>query len=178
MMELAFPGIYLLYFPMAAILPLWLPQYADSMRYLALLIPVCVFNTKMDVCCTTYFKVLREERVLLCVNLATVAGSMVFSLAGVYVFGSLEAVLIGAVACIVARSLWSERHLDRRLEVPSSVIPLEEVALTVAFIALTFLSSTWVAVFGYALLVVAYLFVNRSVTFSLLERTRRALLRR
>lgn len=178
MMELAFPGIYLLYFPMAAILPLWLPQYADSMRYLALLIPVCVFNTKMDVCCTTYFKVLREERVLLCVNLAAVAGSMVLSLAGVYVFGSLEAVLIGAVACIVARSLWSERHLDRSLEVPSSVIPLEEVALTVAFIALTFLSSTWVAVIGYALLFVAYLFVNRSVTFSLLERTRRALLRR
>lgn len=177
MMEIAFPGIYLLYFPMSAILSLWLPQYADSMRYFALLIPVCVFNAKMDVCCTTYFKVLREERVLLRVNLATVAGSAVLSLVGVYVFGSLETVLTGAVACIVARSLWSERHLDRRLGVPSSAIPLEEIALTAAFVALALFAPTWVAVMGYMLLLAAYLLVNRVVAMGLLKRTRSVLLR-
>lgn len=178
MMEIAFPGIYLLYFPMATVLSLWLPQYADSMHYFALLIPICVFNTKMDVCCTTYFKVLREERVLLFVNLAAVCSSTVLSLVGIYVFGSLEAVLVGAVSSIVARSLWSERHLDRKLGVPSSIMPLEEVALTAAFIVLSLLASSTVAVIGYAFLFVAYLFVNRSVTLSLLERIHRTLLRR
>lgn len=176
-MEIAFPVVYLLYFPLAWVLSLWLPQYADSMRFLAILLPVCVFDTKMDLCCTTYFKVLREERTLLKVNLCTFAGSAALSAVGVYVVESLDAVLIGTVACVVAKSLWSERYLDLRLGIPSSAMPLEEVALTVSFIALALFAPTWVALVGYALLFVAYLFANRTVTLALLERTRRALLR-
>lgn len=175
MMEIAFPGIYLLYFPMAAVLSLWLPQYADSMHYFALLIPVCVFNTKMDVCCTTFFKVLREERLLLRVNLIAVTVSAVFALIGIYALNSLEAVLIGAVACIVVRSLWSERHLDYSLRVKFSSIPVQEVLLTVAFVILALVAPSWCAVLGYALLYGIYLFANRKVALSLAGQMRRVL---
>lgn len=41
MMEVTFPVVYLLYFPMAWVLSLWLPQYADTMHYFAILLPVC-----------------------------------------------------------------------------------------------------------------------------------------
>lgn len=177
-MEIAFPFAYLLYFPMAAILSLWLPQYADSMHFFAILLPVCVFDTKMDLCCATYFKVLREERTLLKVNVATMAGSLVLSMLGVYVIGSLDAVLLGAVACIIGRSLWSEWHLDRRLNVPFSKIAFEEVALTFAFLGLTLLTPSAVAIAGYALLYVAYLVLNRSVTGGLIKSAKRAFSRR
>lgn len=177
-MEIAFPAVYLLYFPLAWALSLWLPQYADSVRFLAILLPVCVFDTKMDLCCTTYFKVLREERTLLKVNLCTLAGSAALSVVGVYVIGSLDAVLLGTVACIVLRSLWSELHLDRRLGIPAGSIPLQEVALTAAFVALALVASAWAALAGYAALFVAYLLVNRAVTLDLLGRVRRAIVRR
>ena len=177
-MEVAFPAVYLLYFPIAWALSLWLPQYADSVRFLAILLPVCVFDTKMDLCCTTYFKVLREERTLLKVNLCTLAGSAALSAAGVCVVGSLDAVLLGTVACIVARSLWSELYLNRKIGVPSSAMPLQEVALTAAFVALVLLAPTWAAVIGYAFLFAVYLFANRAVALGLLDRTRRVFSRR
>lgn len=176
-MEIMFPAVYLLYFPISWVLSLWLPQYADSIRFLAILLPVCVFDTKMDLCCTTYFKVLREERALLKVNLCTLAGSAAFSAAGVYIVGSLDAVLIGTVACIVARSLWSELYLNRKIGVPFSSLSLQEVVLTAAFVALALLAPSWVAALGYLVLFAAYLFVNHAVTLSLLGRTRRALAR-
>ena len=177
-MEIAFPAVYLLYFPIAWSLSLWLPQYADSVRFLAILLPVCVFDTKMDLCCTTYFKVLREERTLLKVNLCALAGSAALSVVGVYVVGSLDAVLLGTVACIVARSLWSEFHLNKRLGVLSGSISLQEVILTIAFVVLALAAPAWAALAGYVALYVAYLLVNRVVTLDLLACVRRAIVRR
>ena len=173
-MEITFPAVYLLYFPIAWVLSLWLPQYADSVRFLAVLLPVCVFDTKMDLCSTTYFKVLREERTLLKVNLCTLVMSANLSLAGIYVIGSLDAVLLGTVICIVLRSQWSESYLDKRLDIPTGAIPLQEVALTAAFVVLVLAAPTWVAIVCYAVLYAAYLFVNRAVTLDLLGRIHRA----
>ncbi len=175
MMEVAFPGIYLLYFPAAWLLTLWLPQYEESMHYFAILLPMCAFDTKMDVCCTTYLKVLREERTLLRVNVIAVVASTVFSLVGIYALGSLDAVLLGVAACIVGRSLWSERHLDGRMCVSSTLVPLEEVALTVAFVALTLLATPPMAICAYAALYLLYLFLNRGVTRGLIASTKRVL---
>lgn len=176
-MEIAFPLIYLLYYPMATILSLWLPQYAASMHFFAILLPVCVFNTKMDICCTTYFKVLREERTLLKVNVATVLASLALSLLGVYVLGSLDAVLIGAVAAVIGRAIWSEYYLNGRLSVPGSWISVEEVLLTAAFLILTLMSHTMTAICGYVVLYAAYLVANRGVTHGVLQSSQRALSR-
>lgn len=175
MMEVAFPGIYLLYFPAAWLLTLWLPQYAESMHYFAILLPMCAFDTKMNVCCTTYLKVLREEKTLLRVNAVAVLCSAVLSVLGIYGLGSLDAVLLGVVTCIVGRSLWCEHHLDGKLDVPSTQLALQEVVLTVAFTALTLLAPTTVAICAYALLYVLYLFMNRGVAGGLVFSMRRAL---
>lgn len=164
MMEVAFPGVYLLYFPVAWLLALWLPQYAESMRYFAILLPLCAFDAKMDICCTTYLKVIREERVLLRLNLVTVAGSAAASVIGIYELDSLDSVLLGVVACIIARSLWCERYLDGRMDVASTQLAFEEVCLTVVFIALALLVPAPVAITCYAIAYAVYLLANRGVT--------------
>lgn len=160
-MEILFPALFILYFPMVALLKLWLPQYADSMIYFAYLLPVCVFNTKMDVCCTTYFKVLRMERTLLFVNVSAVIASLVFALAGVYLFNSLELVLLGAVTSIALRSLWSEKLLNRRLAVEGSSLPYEELLLTALFILCALLADGWMGSFVYGACFLVYLFKNK-----------------
>ena len=172
-MEVAFPAVYALYFPMAWLLSAWLPQYAESMGWLAVLLPVCVFNTKMDVCCTTYFKVLRQERVLLAVNVVTVAASAVTSLAGVFALGSLEAVLVGAVCCIAARSAWSELRLDREMGVGRSPMLAPELLLTAAFVALALLLPGAWALLAYCALYGAYLVANRGEVASVVARVRK-----
>lgn len=172
-MEAAFPAVYALYFPMAWLLSAWLPQYAESMRWLAVLLPVCVFNTKMDVCCTTYFKVLRQERTLLAVNVVTVAASAVASLLGVFALGSLEAVLVGAVCCIAARSAWSELRLDREMGVARSPMLVPELLLTGAFVALALLLPGAWALLAYCVLYGVYLVANRGEVASIVARVRK-----
>lgn len=178
MMEVAFPAVYLLYFPIAWVLSLWLPQYADTMHYFAILLPVCVFDTKMNLCCTTYFKVLREERTLLKVNLCTLAGSIALCTISVYVIGSLDAVLLGTVACIVSRSLWSEWHLNAKIGVSATPAPIEEAVLTAAFVSLALCAPALVAVLGYLALYAAYLVLNRHSARDMLALTKRVLTRR
>ena len=169
-MEVVFPAIYLFYFPMVFILEKWLPQYAESMRYLAILLPVCVFNTKMDVCCTTYFKVLREEKQLLRANIATMAVSALMSVVGVYLAQSLDVVLIGVVVCIVGRSVWSQHYLDGDLEIAGSRMLAVELALTAGFVALALNLPLMAGFLIYAFAYAAYLFSNRGEIESLLAR--------
>ena len=48
---------------------MWLPQYAESLRYMVILLPICIFDGKMSLLCNTYLKVLRKERQLFYFNL-------------------------------------------------------------------------------------------------------------
>lgn len=165
--EIVFPAAYLLYSPAVWALSIWLPQYAVSMRYFALLLPICVFNTKMDICCTTYFKVLREERLLLSVNLITTCSSAMFSFIGVYVLGSLDAVLIGVVICVIGRSLWSEHHLDKVMHMKSEFLALEELLLTVLFISTSLLFGRRLSLVFYAFGYCVYLLINKQSALEL-----------
>ena len=160
--ELIFPAIYLLYFPMVWFLGAWLPQYSESFRYFALLLPICVFNTKMSLCCTTYFKVLRKEQLLLKLNIVAVICSTVFSVFGVLALDSLDAVLCGAVICIIGRSLWSELYLNERLSAAGSSRPFQEILLTVAFVLFTELMPGGVAALLYSIVYIGYLLLNHS----------------
>lgn len=165
--EVLFPAIYLLYFPIESILSAWLPQYRDSLVYFAYLIPICVFNTKMDLCCITYYKVLRMESNLLVVNTLTVAASAICALLGTFVVPSLDVVLLGAVGSIVGRSLWSEHSLNRALGVPGTSLPYIEVILTVVFSVLVLSVEPPYGFAIFAACYVLYLAANRSLVASL-----------
>lgn len=133
-MTVFFPIIYVLYYPMVLLLTIWLPKYADSFVFFAFIIPICVFDSKMNICCCTYFKVLRRENLLLKINSITCVASALFAVCGVVVFHSIYAVIVGAVVAIVCRSLWSEAYLSRRLAVPSSRAAVSgELVLTFIF---------------------------------------------
>lgn len=178
-MSLFFPVIYVLYYPMVWILAWWLPKYANSFVYFAFLIPICVFDSKMNICCTTFFKVLRKEGTLLKVNVCTCAASAALTLLGVYAFGSIFWVIGGVVLAIVARSLWSEARLTRELAVPSDrAITAGELALTAVFVATAFLLPDLPALACYCAAYAAFLFVFRRRAGELLGKMRRVARRR
>lgn len=177
-MSLFFPLIYVLYYPMVWILSWWLPKYANSFVYFILLIPVCVFDSKMNICCTTFFKVLRKEGTLLKVNVCTCASSAVLTLLGVYGIGSIFWVIGGVVVAIVGRSLWSEARLTCELAVPSDrAITVGELALTVVFVATAFILPGYVALGCYCVAYAVFLFAFRSRVGELLRKMRRVVRR-
>lgn len=111
------PCIYVVYIPVKLILTLWLPNYAISLQYLGILLPICIFDGKMQMVSNTYLKVLRKENKLLIFNLLSVAISIVLSLINVFVFKSIYLVIIGMLVAIAIRSIVSEIYLHHQLNI-------------------------------------------------------------
>ncbi len=113
------PYVFLVYLPLKLFVNYWLPAYSESMRYFILLMPVCVFDAKMEMCCTTIFKVQRKESLLLKINAATVLACACFVAIGTMALGSIELSLMGMVAAVILRSLVSEKIVSTSFGVDS-----------------------------------------------------------
>lgn len=138
-MGLLFPAVYALYFPLAWILSMWLPEYASSFVYLILLLPICVFDSKMNITGVTFFNVLRKERVMLAVNAVAAGTCFVMTLVSVYLLRSVFAVMASMTLVVAARSIYSESYMNRALNVGASKIWICELGLTVEFIVAAFI---------------------------------------
>lgn len=170
---LVFPVIYLLYFPMVGLLGLWLPAYADSLRYFAWLIPICVFDSKMNITCTTLFKVRRRETTLLAVNIVTTLCCAVAVCTSVFLVDSFESAIACATLCIIGRSIASERIVSADLGVTVEDVTVWELMLTCVFVALTTTVPATVAMLAYAALYLGFLILHKKQLIRLLGFVRR-----
>lgn len=159
-MSLFMPAVYLLYYPFVWILSLWLPEYAESLSTFAFLIPICAFDGKMDIYCSTYFKVARKEKTLLRINILSVLFNAVGAFLGAYVFNSVDFILIWAVITIIMRSSISDYIASTSLELGSGLISLQEIAITSAFILFTQTLPSTATLPLYAILYAGYLLLN------------------
>lgn len=168
-MTLFFPLLYLLYFPIVSILTMWLPEFKNSFIYFTLLIPICIFDSKMNICCTTFFKVMRKEGRLLNINLATCVLSMLFTASGIYCFRSIFIVIGGVVVALAVRCIWSEAYLVRMFNCSWCWTLLGgELVLTVTFVSAAFLLPTTFALGVYCIVYAVFLFVFRSRVIEIL----------
>ena len=139
---LLFPIIYTFYFPVAFLVSLWLPQYSGSMIWLAIFLPACVFDGKMNLCSITYYKVLRKERVMLGVNFSAMLISLCLVFIAAFVFNSLALVLLASLCSILFRAAVSEKYLEHVLEIGKSKRLISEIVLAGIFILIVFLFDT------------------------------------
>ena len=100
--------VLMLYFPGCWILKMWLPKYTASLRYLGILLPIIVFSSKVSLLTNNYLKAYRQERKMLYINVASMAGGVLVYLLCGYVLNSLTLILIALVLVIMARSIVSE----------------------------------------------------------------------
>lgn len=136
-LRIVLPAAYLFYYPAVLLIANWLPQYRDSLHYFIYLLPVCVFDCKMSLCYTTFFRVLRMQQTLFNVNLFALAVSAAGTVAGCFLFRSPDVVLASAVFAIVIRSLISEQLISNRFETGTGFTPLGEVLVTAVFFVST-----------------------------------------
>lgn len=109
------PLIYIVMIPMKVILTYWIPSYNDSFQYLSILLPICIFDAKMNMVFNTFFKVLRFEKILLCINVLTLTLSTILCFIATYVLKSYIMVMISMVIAITFRSCLSEIYLGKKL---------------------------------------------------------------
>ena len=164
------PAAYLLCFPLIWLIGLWLPQYQSCLHYFVYLLPLCVFDGKMNLLGTTYFKVLREESTLLKVNVATAALSLVGTLIGIYILQSIDAVICAVVIALAFRSLLSEEIISKKIGVETSLLPVGETLISIGFVATSSLLPTWCAIVVYALMYFVFLAVYRRTSTAVFGR--------
>jgi hypothetical protein len=149
-----------LYFPMRELLGLWLPDYADSLRYLGLLFPVFVFEGRMSLLVNSFLKDLREERSMLFINLGGVLLAAILAFATTTWLDNLELAVASIIVLITLRAIVAEVVLWRRLRVRAWGVLLAELGLTTLFICSAWFldlgSSLAIYAVGYAGFVVAF----------------------
>lgn len=135
-LSLFLPAMYLLYGPAAWLLNLWLPSYSESIKMFVLLFPLCVFDGKMDILGTTYFKVLRMESKLMRINMVILLVSTAIAALGTLAIHSVEFMLIGVVVLLAFRNMYSENFLASALKCKTTHSNLATVVLSLLFSAL------------------------------------------
>lgn len=65
---------------------MWLPEYTDSLMYMALLFPMCIYEGKMSLLINTYLKTLREEKAMLKVNLIALGFALILTFYNYYTY--------------------------------------------------------------------------------------------
>ena len=140
LLSFAILGVLLGYMPVYYLLRIWLPQYAESLRYMVILLPICVFDGKMNLLCNTYLKVLRKEGQLLSFNLIALVVSLGLCSLGAYVIKNVFTVAAFMVVAVAIRSIISEVYLNRLFH---ASFPVDVVVDSV--MSLLFVAGTWFA---------------------------------
>lgn len=163
-------GMLVFYYPLKIIMMTLLPQYADSLAYMALLLPMCIFESKMSMLIETYLKALRKERWLLMVNVITVALSALLTGITVYGLHNLDLAIFSIVALLAFRCAFAEMLLSRTMNLKVGKDIVLELGMTAAFIISSWFVGGITGVLIYAGVYLLYIFKKKKDIFTAVDR--------
>ena len=155
------PAVYLCYVPMCIALGWWLPDYKESLSYLALVLPLCFYSCKANLLFSTYLRMNRDESVLCMVNVATMTVNAILSVVSIVVFGSVELASVGIIVSVLARDCVFERIMSRHYGVPIARVCVTEGLVSIGFMAASWYLGSWSFFLVVAMLVV-YWYADRA----------------
>ena len=154
-------AMLVLYYPLRAVMSAWLPQYAESLAYMALLFPVCIFESKTSMLIETYMKTMRRERWLLIINACTVGLSLVFTLVTVFLLRSLTLAVFSVVVLMGIRCIVGELLIAPMIKVEVRRDILMEISMISVFIVSGWYIGGIASVLIYGAAYLVYLFLKR-----------------
>lgn len=109
----------------------WLPNYSESLKYFVYILPIALYEGKMQVILNTYMKVLRKEKALMWINIFSMVISAVLCLIGFYI-ESLDFIILSMTVATIFRGIILEnmlgRHFDER-NVKRILMPLTMIII-------------------------------------------------
>ena len=154
-------GALVLYYPIQRLLSVWLPQYMASLRYAAILLPICVYESKMSMLINTYYKALRLENLLMKCNMAALAVSTVLTLMATVVLHDVTFAILSILITLVFRCIISELLLAKHIAIEVKKDIVIELCMTVAFIVCNWFFG-FVGMLMYAGCYVLYLLIKKN----------------
>ena len=161
-LNIVLPIVFIFYVPIGSLLGMWLPNYAESVKFLGILLPICIFDGKMNLINNTYYKVLRMERNLFAINVITFAVNLIFSLISAYVFENINFMAYGLLFSIVFRSVLSELLLNKRTNNHGDYTMFIPVSLSVIYIVFNVVLPKWHSFGAYCVVLVIMLLTMKT----------------
>lgn len=122
----------------------WLPHYRDSFNFFKILLPVVIFDARMQLLGTPYLKIFRKERMLFVINLSAVLISLIGSLISAFLFNQVTLLLMTLVIAVATRSIITELYLGKLIKIKV----LKSILTQLFFICLFYLIGDK-TIFGY-----------------------------
>lgn len=154
-------GFLVFYHPIRAALTVWLPQYKESLMFMALIFPLSVYEGTMALLVNTYLKTLRKEKVMMQINLVTLALSLIMTIITTVVFKNLNLAIFSILVLIIIRFILAENYLKNLMKLNLTIDTLLELALTVVFISTGWFISSWLTMGIYSIMYLLFLWVRR-----------------
>lgn len=161
-------GIYLFFPLMAVLIKIWLPSFIDSIYYFIILLPLCLFDGKMQILFNTYMKILRKEKLLLIFNIISLIVVSIFSIIGV-LFNSLNFVIFSMTFAIVIRSIIVEVYLSRFFNISLYLSITYNLFLSIIFCYVMLVFEPWIGFFIFLFFYLLYLIVLRQQIISIFQ---------
>lgn len=151
-----------MYYPLQEILLLWLPKYADSLIYMAILFPICIFESKMALLISTYLKALRKEKVLLRVNVISLMLSIVLTFFSAYIFHMLDLTVFCIILVIAFRNIIAELCMNIILKINTTKEIILELIIIVSFIGCNYFITGYISMVIYTMIFICYLVYEKN----------------
>ncbi|EOH60597.1 MULTISPECIES: lipopolysaccharide biosynthesis protein [Enterococcus] len=161
-------GLLIFYIPAKIILSLWLPEYAESLRFMGILFPIVIYEGRMSLLINTYLKTLRKEKTILFVNIITLGVTLLASLFVIFIVGNLDLTVLLILISLALRCNLAEFFLYKDLRLTIGWKHVIETLLTVLFILSNVLfNASFASMVVYVVIYIVYLaFIHRSIIAS------------
>jgi len=159
---LMFPmlGCLIFYYPVYVILSAWLPEYAESLHYMAIMFPICIFESKIQLLTEPYLKSLRKEASLLKVNVFMVVLSLIFSTISVGFLKNLNLTVLNLVILLGIRCLIMELVVEKAIGIRLKKDIIQELVLVALFICFNWCIGGFWGLALYFIFYVVYIGLN------------------
>lgn len=148
------------YYPLKILLLYWLPKYSDSLVYMGLLLPICVFESKLQMLVNTYLKSLRQEALMLKINFVSVVFALLMTYVTVVLFHNLKLVILSIVINFAFRLLLAEYFIEKLLSLKLRKDSIEELIVVSSFIFINVHESTY-GILIYLAVYLIYALINK-----------------
>lgn len=165
-------GMMVFYYPTYRILVWWLPHYAESLKYMAVLFPICLYESKNSMLLNTYLKALRKESAIMIINFVTVVISAIGSIGTVFIAKRLDWTIYLIIVVLMFRCICGEVYLSKCIEVKAKKNIIEDVFITVSFIIASYIIGGESGFLIYATIYIVYIILNKKYVVEILRKCR------
>ncbi|WP_214824794.1 hypothetical protein [Exiguobacterium sp. s28] len=152
----------LITYPLMNIFSIWLPKYSDAIKYMAFLLPICIYEGKMSLLVNTYLKTLRKEKVMFKINLISLIFSVCLTTITTLVIKDLTLAVLSITVIFAFRSILSEVVLSSILNVSIAKDIILETFLVIVFVSITWYLNTIPALSIYLMCFSLYLVIKKT----------------